>query len=572
MSFFIHIEDFESAFPERILERGINYFESGLIINLSCNASGNWGAVVLGSEEYAVTVKPAGDGMAECRCSCPYAIEAPCKHIAAVLIALEEQGVDMEQHDEQPVENMSPPSTQSPLDALLQQSGKEELAEFIRNLCEADITIEHKFLAYMTPPDSESGKPYFRKLIKSTLEPARRKGIVFSQEARRVTAPVYDLLNRAEELKKTGHKKTVIDICQTIVEEMVPALQFIDDSNADAGEAIRWAIGLLYEESERPLPSNIQQEFFKWCLKSIEDKRYEGWDFPGDFIAMAVTLSDKPGQHALIEELLNRRIEQLAEDSDSFWNSYSLETAVLQKVRLLRKQNRTDEADQLLEKYRNQTRVLEEMIRSAWERGDTDRVQELAEDAIEKHSEKAPGLVAGWKKWLVKVAEAGNNTELLFQRLENLFFSSPEMETYRRLKEACPAESWSGYASEIILKLENDYRGSRLLPNIYIEEERFDQLLNYLQGDPDFHLLKQYGHLFIDSAPDEIFTLYEKLIRDFLGKNTGRKKYREMCRVFDHLCSLGLDDQTIRLMDDLKERYFNRPALIEEFDKQMKRF
>jgi hypothetical protein len=449
MSFYIDPEDPEIYFPSVIMERGADYYESGAIRNLAQSGNGTWVAEVEGTETYLVTLKPVDSGLFNCRCTCPYAYDAPCKHIAAVMMAVEdESGIsDVQEAEAKP----SSSSLANPIDEMLNRSEKETLAEFIRKMAANDPHFKNQFLSFMAPTEPGAGKPQFRKLIKSALAPARRKGLVYSNEARRMLAPVYELLERAYELEQSGSSETAMAISQAVVEEMVPAFQFIDDSNADVGEAVHSAIDLLYELAGRHLEEKEQKQFFNWCIKSIDDERYEGWVFPGDFIAMGVNLAGAGKQAAKMEDLL---------------------------------------------------------------------------------------------------------------------FNKPSMETYTKLKKTWPADRWSGYLRETLIpNLSAGYHGLTLLPEICVHEKMWDQLLEYLKKNPNFYTLKRYGRFFTESALDEIFDLYETLIRNYLEQNTGRKNYRKMCDELKHLYKLGAEKQAIKLSDTLCDLYSNRPALLEEFEK-----
>lgn len=569
MSFYIDPEDPEIYFPSVIMERGASYYASGAIRNLAQSDNGTWVAEVEGTETYLVTIKPVDDGLFNCRCTCPYAYDAPCKHIAAVMMAVEDES-DISSVQEAEA-NPSSSSLANPIDEMLNRSEKETLAEFIRKMAAEDPHFKNQFLSFMTPTEPGAGKPQFRKLIKSALAPARRKGLVFSNEARRMLSPVYELLERADELNQSGSPETAMAISQVVVEEMVPAFQFIDDSYADVGEAVQWAIDLLHELAGRHLEEKEQKQFFNWCIKSIDDERYEGWDFPDDFIAMGVNLAGAGIQAAKMEDLLDNRIEQSSKKPDHWSSTYRLETSVLQKARLFRKFGREEEADALLNRFKMLTRVRDQMIETAWGRGEPETVKTLAEDAIKSLGKSAPGLIPGWQRWLIRVYETRKDDGKVQEWLEALLINEPTMVTYAKLKKIWPADHWPGYLHETLIpNLSAGNRGSYLLPEIYALEKMWDQLLDYLKKNPNFFTLKRYGQYFTETALDEIYELYETLIRNYLEQNTGRKNYRKMCDELKHLYNLGAEEQALKLSDALCDLYSNRPALVEEFGSRFK--
>lgn len=419
----------------------------------------------------------------------------------------------------------------------------------------------------MTSSNSSAGKPQFRKQIKAALAPARRRGISFGAEARRATQPAYELLDQADKQMKSGSRKTVVDIGQTVLEEMVPALQFIDDSHADVGEAIRWATHLLTEAAEQPLDAALQKSYFKWCMKSVRGDRYEGWDTQDDLMAIAVRLADGEKQVSEIETYLDERIKEIGQKREGYSWKYYLECSVKQKIRLLHNENRSAEADALMEEYRHLRGVLEMLIESAWESGDIDRVEELAQNAIDTLGKDAPGLVSGWLGWLTKTAEAQGDVGLQQERLKGLFYEKADLENFHRLKKAVPEDQWPQVCDEITEELKTRRRSFYILPEIYEAENRMDDLLEWLKNNPDFGALERFGPHFKKSHTNVMFELYEQLIRKSLANNTGRKYYRRMVRTLRDLSASGFNEQIPPLVEDLKEQYYNRPALLDEFGK-----
>lgn len=99
------IANWEEEFAPHILARGKTYFEEGRVGSLQ--RSGNtYFADVAGTEEYEVEISIGEESVEEMCCSCPYAQRDHCKHMAAVLFALESEEI--------PVEEL-PPAKQPPM-------------------------------------------------------------------------------------------------------------------------------------------------------------------------------------------------------------------------------------------------------------------------------------------------------------------------------------------------------------------------------------------------------------------------------------------------------------------------
>lgn len=82
-------------FPE-ILERGKKYFEEGKVGNIR-HASNSFLATVKGTKDYEVEIFTDGEYVKKMTCTCPYALRGDCKHMAAVLFALESKNILVEE-------------------------------------------------------------------------------------------------------------------------------------------------------------------------------------------------------------------------------------------------------------------------------------------------------------------------------------------------------------------------------------------------------------------------------------------------------------------------------------------
>ncbi|MDO3411604.1 DEAD/DEAH box helicase [Saccharibacillus sp. CPCC 101409] len=86
------LEDIKYLCGESFYKRGRTYYTAGDVTGLEETDGGDWKARVEGGRTYKVRIGFRKDGTIESRCSCPaYDMYGPCKHIAAVLIAVHEK-------------------------------------------------------------------------------------------------------------------------------------------------------------------------------------------------------------------------------------------------------------------------------------------------------------------------------------------------------------------------------------------------------------------------------------------------------------------------------------------------
>ena len=90
--------DFEwnEEFAPHILARGKKYFEEGCVRRIQ-RSNNTYFADVTGTYEYEVEITIEDGAIAERKCNCPYGESDNCKHMAAVLCALEREDVVIEE-------------------------------------------------------------------------------------------------------------------------------------------------------------------------------------------------------------------------------------------------------------------------------------------------------------------------------------------------------------------------------------------------------------------------------------------------------------------------------------------
>lgn len=88
--------NWQEEFAFHILMRGKKYNEEGNVRRIQ-RCGDTYIATVEGTEDYDVEISVAEDGIEEMRCTCPYAQGDNCKHMAAVLFALESEEIVIEE-------------------------------------------------------------------------------------------------------------------------------------------------------------------------------------------------------------------------------------------------------------------------------------------------------------------------------------------------------------------------------------------------------------------------------------------------------------------------------------------
>ena len=91
----MEIKKIDRYFSFEILRRGYDYYKKGRVKNIT-KVNNEYIASVSGSETYKVTIDIKSDHY-DMQCTCPYAENANCKHMAAVLYCLKNDSIPVKE-------------------------------------------------------------------------------------------------------------------------------------------------------------------------------------------------------------------------------------------------------------------------------------------------------------------------------------------------------------------------------------------------------------------------------------------------------------------------------------------
>jgi len=214
------------------------------------------------------------------------------------------------------------------------------------------------------------------------------------------------------------------------------------------------------------------------------------------------------------------------------------------------------------------TSLRERAITRALQHKDYTSAGKLALDGIEQDKvRKFLGLVSMWEGHLLKIAEAQKNRVEVKKYALKLFLDSGDFSFYGRYKSCFTSEEWPREAKKIIDRIrrsEDSRKYWSILPQIYIREERWRDLMDFVREANSPGALEEFTGDLAPHFPEELAEVYERVIVEKLAPPVGRGKYQYLCRFLRRFQKMGHKDRVTKLVAELSEKYFNRPAMIEE--------
>jgi hypothetical protein len=566
----IPLNEFENYIDETILKRGLQYFKKGQVGEIEEIGAGEYEAVVQGTEDYTVQLTVKNNTITESVCDCPYDGGPVCKHITAMIFALQQEELGMQNRSLPKLaktgKTEKTPKQKKPAEQareLLEKISHEELKEFVLGKMARDSFLRADFFVHFAAYNTDYSREYYESQLKALVKSAKgRDGFIDWNRAKIFNKNVSEYLQLAGKSLAEKHFSKAMNIAEAVAVQAMDALNNGDDSNGELGSLLYGAFEILQQLSETKLSDSERNEFIAFCYQSFDKEIFEGWDWHTDLLQMA-SLQMKTENDA--QEILTRLDKYEKGDDKYGWRKQKVQ---ILKYGIFAKFDK-DKAEKFL--YQNlennefRTIAIEKTIAAK----DYEKAKKIAFDGIEFDKKDKPGLVIKWYDFLLKIAEIEKDIENIINYAKCLYFesNSDKKEYYKILKNNIKPEKWTNFTENLIAEWKKNAKYHGQVAEILIAEQRWEQLLDLLKERPTFDFISLLEpHLKNDYA-EELIKLYAKAIVDYASKFTGRSYYVEICKYLRRIIKLGGRTTADEIIKVLRETYKNRPALLQELDR-----
>lgn len=557
----IPLNEFEQIIDEKILKRGLSYFKSGAITDFAEISPGEYEAIISGTEEYTVQLEISNNTIVEHNCNCPYDMGAVCKHVVALIFHLQQGELELNQTNFTIPKNKKQKSVSQQVKELLKAISHKELIEFVQENSKKDKKFRDYFLASFGHLSQNQSKEFYQKQIHSILQTAAgRDGWIGWSDMKYVVDTAKPFLENAEKYLANNNFENVLFISTALLEEMTEAFQYGDDSNGDLGYFVESAMELLSKVAQKKISNTLKQEMFEYCISSFNQKLFEGWDWHLGILHIACDLIEKENEADIVLNCL-----------DTVNGEYEQERAQSFKLDLLRRFKDEKEVEKYTNKHISNSLIRTKEIEKKFKSKDFERVIILSKDGIKCDEKDKPGLIKVWYNWLLKVAQAQNDTSKIIEYARFLFIDNfhPEQDYYQILKDNIKDENWHPFLEEIINEITPKQRWTytNLIREIYIKEEWWNRLFLMLKQNLSMENIQQNELYLSKDYSSELIELYSERITNYVEKFIGRNHYQTACRYLRRMKKIGGNDEVNGLIELFREQYPQRKALMDELNR-----
>lgn len=549
----VKLVNFEQSIDNRILKRGLNYFDLGHVVSLETKDKKRYKASVEGSEVYRVEISlDINDEIVESYCDCPYDLGEFCKHEAAVLFALKN------------MKTLGEPAVvaENDLKKVLAEQNKDELVRILLEISDDYPDIEKRLLFKFANNEDEITAS--KKLIREYINNAKRNGFIDWRHVDSALQGAEMTLKKAQEKIEMGDSETAVLLALEVLSPVVKMIQYCDDSNGGVSFIMNRAISTIDQAvttALEHLDEKEQKKLFEVILKEALKKQYDGWsDWRFGLLNVCAIFSHKKD----LRKKLEKQLEMLEQKAGTSWSEeYEKKQVKLLQFEIIEKCDGTSAAEKFIYKNIKISDFREKAITRALENGDYEKVLELSISG-EEVDKSYLGLVLKWREYryhaYVGLGDVENQRKLAYEFLFNNKYSY-----YVKLKELYEQDEWTEVLGRLIEAFEKERYQSTVYIEILKEEKLTKQIIEYCKKHKSL-IMDLYPYL-MESHFEEANDLFIKYIELSAEGTSDRRGYRNVCKQIKTYKKAFGTIHSHKLIGELKQKYQKRPAFLDELGK-----
>lgn len=514
----------KKLFVMYVLENGYDCYRNNTVRNLEVEDD-IISADVIGIEDYEVEIFLDDGEIAEMHCSCPYATNiGKCRHMAAVLYKWSENNTEGNVEDERLLSRF--------YNTVKKQTTNEKVHNYIKKI---DDIAEYYF-----------GKNDFINYYDADDFISELKAIVDQD--------VCHIVNH-------GNYLDAFEMVNYIF--ILIGNSEIDDSNGGI-DMLMNSIYQIWLELLSKVSTEDKRKMFDWFIANVRGSvRYSLEECIEDIIEEGFEEKEyEQAKLTLIENMLEKM-----EKGNSDWNGdYEVGKWVVRYLKILEgKESSRQQIEEVRKKYWNNLAVRKYCIDVYREQKEYNRVLQVLDESIILDKQDRD-LVVRYNEDKKEIYLLQGNKNAYIEQLWKLVleYKAGDLELYRELKEQYSAEEWLIKREELFKKLPEHAHVERL----YKEEKLYDRLLTYVLNSSELYALQEYEDVLEEEYPEQILGKYKDEVNKMAVHTSNRKQYVYMVSLLQRMQQIKGGTKIVEeIVGDWKEKYKNRPAMMDELSK-----
>ena len=518
-------------------------------------------AAILERKRYNQEILWNGNQYTQLKCTCPFAWDGPCYHLAAILDYVADPDNQQQVEHARSIDIYG----SKELIEFMTKADKSDLTAFIEMLIAENPSLSERLVLFLSGPNKMKIK--LRSLIDSYIKQySDHHGLLHWNTTQQVAKYFDSIMHTMYRARKYDD---LVQFCPHLIARLNYQLLYVDDSNAELSSTVEGAIdylSLLLRSERLSLDLNI--ELFNRIMALLDDRDTYAFDFGHDLWSLIsqVVISDE--QYKIFSEKMVSHIEGL---DDGWIRHYNLEKMLVCQIQCLASLGDHQQMEHMIDQNLHLNRIRKIAVEMRLQQYDYEGALKLVDAGLEmamKHDE--PASVKEWEKAKLQIFEArGDQTAHLEQAIHNLINHDFNRQNFQLVKTMTTDEEWPMIRDSLIdqIRQKGALRSEYHLMEIYhlegMWQALFDAVSNY---GIDFYILDQYVDDLIKFDKKVVIDMYLARIEKFINPNVGRKYYKVVARYLKKIKAWGAPEKASDLAEKLRMSYPHRPALLEELE------
>lgn len=379
---------------------------------------------------------------------------------------------------------------------------------------------------------------------------------------------MHDVLDMCEDTFKQERYADTLEVAAYVLVSGVKLASYADSSSGMLTDVIMCAferIGLCTQAIAKK-DAIMRNQASSLIIKTSKKKVFEGWtSWQYELLEKTVCLCDEK-MAVKLEKVLDAFLE---DDENEYMPEYKRKEDAVLRYKLHRHLKGADAVRDEL--YANL--CINEMrkiaVKDAVDTKNYAEAERLCLEQIKKEDGRYyRNSPDDWNNILYDVYVAAGQMEKQIEQAKRILFLGNE-EFWNVLKRLYQSKNTWKNQKPILLEELRKSKYTVCYRSVLVEENEKELLLKAVSENP--YNLFYYGQFLVKDFPNEMYDLCASYIREKCSQATDRRLYKKVCKDLQQLIKWKGKTTAKMLVEEFKETYSRKPALLDELQKVEKK-
>lgn len=496
-------------------------------------------------------------------CECPvfkkYTI---CHHVAAALMVLRRRKV-IEKEAKEAQKAAKKPVSETPtkltIPNILKRIESAQLIEFIADYARQDkqfaLALKTRFTGDLVEGNFTE---HYKALIDNTLRSAKNpKGKLTPKGWLQFFTMLDEFKQKAETLFKSGELNGSFELIQLSLPLVHRYMRSYDAPHIKLGKRQVLLLEILRGYSGLLISPELSEKIWDFMVNEYAlNAKYKYSDLIFDWL----------NKHTDSVARVDKMVQVIENQISATRGNFDVQDRLLtQKIQVLQKSGRVEEASQMILGASQNPEVLLFAIQNSMDNNDIVLAKSLAINGF-KLFKTAPLVIDQLDQFLLQISVIESDTEGVLLYAEKRFFRTLDFGYFTLMKKYRLSAAKIKSITHILELPPYKIEKRDALAAIYFAEKQLGKLVEMIKNHQSLELLRRYGFEIWQNDPVEGFELHKTILYEYLYSHLGRPPAQRIRTLLEsHIEKKGIELAEL-VMTAIKKDFPERYSLKEELD------